>query len=71
MERLLIKQSEFLAHQSALSSITGTPVQLNINDVEWLYMEVTNQQAFDNYKQNLNANKYGDGILLPPGALGR
>ena len=71
MERLLIKQSEFLAHQSALSSITGTPVQLNINDVEWLYMEVTNQVQFDIYSVNLNANKYGDGILLPPGALGR
>lgn len=71
MERLLIKQSEFLAHQSALSAITGTPVQLNINDIEWLYMEVTNQVQFDIYSVNLNANKYGDGILLPAGAIGR
>lgn len=68
---LLITQSEYTAHQSALSAITANHEQVEINTNDCIYCTVTNQTAFNSYKSNLNANNYSDGILLPPGALGK
>ena len=68
---LLIKQSEFSAHQSVLSSITDNHETIEINSNTWIYCSVTNQIAFDQYSVNLNSDNYSDGILLPPGALGK
>lgn len=68
---LLIKQSEFSSHQSVLSSITDNHETIAINSNDWIYCGVTNQIAFDQYSVNLNSDNYSDGILLPPGALGK
>jgi hypothetical protein len=68
---LLILQSEYTAHQSTLSAITSNHEQIEINTNDCIYCAVTNQTAFNSYKWNLNNDNYSDGILLPPGALGR
>lgn len=68
---LLIKQSEYTSHQSALSALTSNHDTITINSNNWIYCNVTNQIQFDNYSVNLNADNYGDGVLLPPGALGK
>jgi hypothetical protein len=66
---LLIKQSEYSQHQSALSAVTANHETIEINSNGWIYCEVTNQVQFDIYSVNLNANNFGDGILLPPTAV--
>jgi len=68
---LLILQSEYTTHQSVLSAITSNHEQVEINTNDCIYCTVTNQTAFNSYKSNLNSDNYSDGILLPPGALGR
>ncbi len=68
---LLILESEYTAHQNELSAITTNHEQVEINTNDCIYCTVTNQTAFNSYKSNLNANNYSDGILLPPGALGK
>ena len=66
---LLIKQTEYSQHQSALSAVTANHETITINSNNWIYCEVTNQVQFDIYSVNLNANNFGDGILLPPTAF--
>ena len=68
---LLILESEYTSHQSVLSSITANHEQVKINTNDCIYCMVTNQTAFNSYKSNLNSDNYSDGILLPPGALGK
>lgn len=68
---LLILESEYTAHQSSLSAITDNHETIEINSNTWIYCGVTNQIAFDQYSVNLNSDNYSDGILLPPGALGK
>lgn len=68
---LLILESEYTSHQSALSAITSNHEQVEINTNDCIYCMVTNQTAFNSYKSNLNSDNYSDGILLPPGALGK
>jgi len=66
---LLILQSEYTSHQSALSSLTANHETITINANGWIYCDVTNQIGFDQYSVNLNADNYSDGILLPPKAV--
>lgn len=68
---LLILESEYTSHQSVLGSITSNHEQVEINTNDCIYCMVTNQTAFNSYKSNLNSDNYSDGILLPPGALGK
>lgn len=66
---LLILQSEYTSHQSALSALTANHETITINSNNWIYCNVTNQVQFDQYSVNLNASNYSDGILLPPKAV--
>ena len=68
---LLILESEYTSHQSVLGSIPSNHEQVEINTNDCIYCMVTNQTAFNSYKSNLNSDNYSDGILLPPGALGK
>jgi len=68
---LLILGTEYNSHQSVLNSITANHNQVLINSDNWVYCEVTNQTAFNQYASNLNSDYYADGILLPPGSMGR